>query len=302
LISNVENLLGAAIVDFQLDDTRAREALGELEDIAEISAAEGVDALAVVAHHHHVAAAAGQELYYPVLHRVGVLVFVDHDVTIAALQFPPDGFVGFHEFDQLKQQIVEVHHAAISLELFVLAPDGFHLLDEFNVVWIVIVYDEFQRCALVHGLAEQLLQGLPPGEAALLEVDPGGGAATPDQFHAVGGIEDREVVGVFDRLGIPAQYRGGHRMESASFSAADISADQRRSAPKHLFSSPAGEGQQKHLLRSDSPFDHIRQAIDKSSGLTAARTCDHQDRPLESGDSLKLFVVQLVPVTELRLW
>ena len=64
---------------------RVGKVLLELENVADIGAAPGVDALVLVAHGADVLVLAGQQLHQLVLRAVGVLVLVDEQIAIAAL-------------------------------------------------------------------------------------------------------------------------------------------------------------------------------------------------------------------------
>src|SRR5690606_33753129 len=55
VVGEVEDGLRRAVVPLQLVDARAGEGVGEAEDVADVGAAEAVDALGVVADGHHVA-------------------------------------------------------------------------------------------------------------------------------------------------------------------------------------------------------------------------------------------------------
>ena len=79
-----EDRLRRAVVLLELDHLRVREVALEVEDVADVGAAEAVDRLVVVADHHQVAVLAGEQLQQPVLGVVGVLVLVDEDVAEGA--------------------------------------------------------------------------------------------------------------------------------------------------------------------------------------------------------------------------
>ena len=74
-----------AVVVLELDDLGALEVRLELQDVAHVGAAEGVDGLVVVAHHAHVALLVGEQQQRAHLADVGVLELVDQDVAKALL-------------------------------------------------------------------------------------------------------------------------------------------------------------------------------------------------------------------------
>ena len=84
-VGRVEDLLRGAVVLLQADDLRVGVVALELEDVADVGAAPGVDALVVVADHGEVAVLAGEQVGQAVLGVVGVLVLVhQHEAEGAA--------------------------------------------------------------------------------------------------------------------------------------------------------------------------------------------------------------------------
>ena len=80
-----EDDLRGAIVLLQADDEGVGKVLLELENVADVRAAPGVDALVLVAHGADVLVLAGEQLHQLVLRAVGVLVLVDEQVAVTAL-------------------------------------------------------------------------------------------------------------------------------------------------------------------------------------------------------------------------
>ena len=90
------------------------EVLFKLQNIADVGAPPGVDALVLVAHGADVFLLASQQLHELVLGAVGVLVLVDKEITVAAL-VALAGFAGDPEqADGFKQQIVEVEGVVLA--------------------------------------------------------------------------------------------------------------------------------------------------------------------------------------------
>ena len=74
--SRLQNVLGGAIVLLQANDARFGKVLLELQDVANVGAAPGVDALVFVADGADIVLAAGEHAHQFILRAVGVLVFV----------------------------------------------------------------------------------------------------------------------------------------------------------------------------------------------------------------------------------
>ena len=110
-VRGVEDELRGAVVLLQLDHRGVRVVALEVEDVAQVRAAPGVDALVVVAHHGQVAVPLGELADPQVLRPVGVLVLVDVQVAPALL------VVGEHrgrlveQAHRLVEQVVEVERA-----------------------------------------------------------------------------------------------------------------------------------------------------------------------------------------------
>ncbi len=81
----LQNHLCRAVVLLEADDLRVGKVLFEFEDVADVGAAPGIDALVLVAYGADVLVLTGEELHQLVLRAIGVLVLVDEQVTIAAL-------------------------------------------------------------------------------------------------------------------------------------------------------------------------------------------------------------------------
>ena len=80
-----QDVAGGAVVLLQFDHLGAGEVFLKVKDIADIGTAKSIDRLVVVTDHAEVAVTTRQQPEQAVLDRVGVLVFVDHLVTEAAL-------------------------------------------------------------------------------------------------------------------------------------------------------------------------------------------------------------------------
>ena len=90
------------------------EVLLELEDVADVGAAPGVDALVLVADGADVFRFAGQQLHQLVLGAVGVLVLVDEQVAVAALVALADFAGDLEQAHGFEQQVVEVEGVVLA--------------------------------------------------------------------------------------------------------------------------------------------------------------------------------------------
>ena len=84
-VGGVEDALRGAVVLLQAHDARVREVALEVEDVADVGAAPGVDGLVDVADDEDVAVRVGEQAHDAVLRVVRVLVLVDEQVVERAL-------------------------------------------------------------------------------------------------------------------------------------------------------------------------------------------------------------------------
>ena len=87
-----------AVVLLEADDVGTGVVALEVAHVADLGAAEGVDALVVVADREDLGAATGQQLQPGVLQLVGVLELVDQDVAEALLVVPAERLVALQQF------------------------------------------------------------------------------------------------------------------------------------------------------------------------------------------------------------
>ncbi len=113
-MGGLEDQLRAPVVALQLHHRRAGFVALEVEDVAEVGPAPGVDRLVVVAHDAQVVVGGGQGPDDPVLGPVGVLVLVDVQVAPARLVAGQDVRLGLEEPDGPAQQVVEVERAGLA--------------------------------------------------------------------------------------------------------------------------------------------------------------------------------------------
>ena len=76
-----QNYLGRAVVLFQANNLRVGKIFFKFENVLDVRAAPGIDALVLIADDADIVFFAGQHLHQLILRAVGVLVFVDEDVT-----------------------------------------------------------------------------------------------------------------------------------------------------------------------------------------------------------------------------
>ena len=130
-VGGVEDALRGAVVLLQAHHARVREVALEVEDVADVGAAPGVDGLVDVAHDEDVAVRVGEQAHDAVLRVVRVLVLVDEQVVERALPALAHVVEALQQVDAAHQQVVEVHRVGgVQAALVELEDVGHDLLEE----------------------------------------------------------------------------------------------------------------------------------------------------------------------------
>ena len=109
-VGSTDNVLRAAIVAFQLEETRVGVLLVEVEDIVDVCTAKAVNALCIVAHYTNAAVGlVGQKCDDAVLSVVRVLIFIYKNVAETLLVALAHVLVVAKEQKRIDQQVVEIH-------------------------------------------------------------------------------------------------------------------------------------------------------------------------------------------------
>ena len=122
-IGGIQNGAGAAVVLLQPDDGGIAELLLEGEDIFDGGTAEFINALVVIAHDAQITVAAGQKADQKILGVVGVLIFIHHDVAVAALVFLQHLRVFTEQPDGKQDDIIEIQGVGGLEHLLIAAVD-----------------------------------------------------------------------------------------------------------------------------------------------------------------------------------
>src|SRR4051812_15375839 len=198
-VRGVEDVLGRAVVLLERDRVRAREVVLELEDVADVGAAEPVDALVRVSHGEQVAVLLGDELEQAVLGVVRVLVLVDQHIVKCLLPLLPCLGEALEHVDGEEEHVVEVDGVRGEEALLVEVVDLRNgLVVEARDTFRVLVRAD-ERVLRVRDLGVDAARGEALRVALeLLE-------AALDKTDLVGLVVDREVRAVAEPLRLPAQ-------------------------------------------------------------------------------------------------
>ena len=237
LVGAVEDVAMRAVILLQLDQVLDAELALERAHVADVGAAERVDALVVVADGEQRAAdllaVAGQQFEQVVLQVVGVLELVDQDVLEARLVMLAQRLVALQQLEGAQQQLGEIDHA-LALALHVVQLIQLDHLAFDRVVGLDLVGAQ----ALVLGVVDEVLQVLG---RVLFVVDVVGLEQALDHRQLVLRVEDLERLRQRGVAVMGAQEAVAQAVEGADPHAARADRQHRREARQHFLGRLVGE-------------------------------------------------------------
>ena len=285
--------LRGAVVLLQHDRVGVGEVLLELDDVADVGAAEGVDRLIGVADDAQLSGGhAGRRGRHQladqrVLRVVGVLVLVDQHV-------PEPAPVVLGDIRQPLQQRHRLHDQVIEVERVGRAQP--RLVDRVDLGDLPLVP---QRRAL-HGVVgrEQLVLEVrdlggdgPRRELLRIQLEIAGDE--PDQAARVVGVVDGEGAAHPEVLGLPAQDPHAHRVERGHPHRVGPAPDQRIDPGLHLGRGLVGERDRHDLAGVHVPLgQQPADAVGEHARLPRTRSRDDQQRRARVRDGLALTGVE----------
>ena len=288
-VGGVEDRLGRAIVLFEDHERGVRERLLELQDVADVGAAEAVDALVAVAHHADVAVLLGQHHDQLVLCPVGVLELVDEHVAEAVPVVGQHVGVGAEHVDGDHEQVVEVHGAVgqqSALVLLVHLGDA-PLEDRLGPLVVGVEVDE-----VVLGVADD---GVHRARRETLGVDVQVAQDVGREALRVSLVVDGEVRAVPQALGVPAQDADTGGVERRDPHLLGNGTHQALHPALHLVCRLVGEGDGQHLERRDALLlDEPGDAVGEDPRLPRPGAGDDQQRAAGVGYRLTLDGVEIL--------
>ena len=290
LLGAVEDRLGRAVVLLQLDDGCLCVVLLEVEDVADVGGAPGVDRLVRVADDADVRVGRRRELAGEhVLGDVRVLELVHEDVGVAVAVALADLLVVAQQLHRADDDVVEV--------------EGVVLVQELGVALVAArrhLFEVAVRLHLVGGGRDQLAlclrdDGEDRARRVLAHVEAVLGADLLHQRHLVAVVVDREAAGDADRLAVDAEDARADSVEGPERDAAGDAAEQPLDALAQLSRRLVREGDGhdpggRYVLLADQ----IGDAVGDDAGLAAARPGEDQQRAVNVGYSLELRRVESI--------
>ena len=270
---------------------RLAEVALELEDVADVGAAEGVDRLIRVADGADVAVFLRQQLQEPVLRVVRVLVLVHEDVAERLLPAVTSLREALQHLDGEHQQVVEVDRVRGDQTLLV---EVVHLRDGLVVerrdaLGVLLRGDELV-------LRRRDLR-VDPARHEALRVAVELLQARLGEPHLVGLVVDREVAAVAETLGLAPEDPPAGGVEGEDPDRARDRAEQIFETLAHLPGRLVGEGDREDLVRLHAAgVDQVRDAVGEHARLAGARAGDDEERAFGRENRLALRGVQVCEI------
>ena len=122
----LDDVFGGAVVLLKTNDFCVAVVALEIEDVADVGTPPRVNRLVFITDGDDVAVAVAEQAHEFILAAVGVLVFIDHHVSVTTAVQLAQGSVVTQQADALEQQIVEIDGIGLTQTGFVLFVDHRH--------------------------------------------------------------------------------------------------------------------------------------------------------------------------------
>ncbi len=282
-MGGIQNRLRGAVVLLQLDDLSTGKVLLEIEDVEDVCAAPGVDALVIIAHYADVAMLQGQELTEHVLNVIGVLELIHHDVL-------PPFPIALQRLRRLieqphreGQQIVVVERV---IELQPLLIEAVDLDHGFVQVCFRPLGQRLRADELILGGRDAPQDG---GRRQPLLINAELAADAFDERVLLAVIRDGEVPVPADSLNLVPEQAGANGVEGADTHRERNTADKLRHPLFHLIGGFVGERHRQHIGRRHLVIeDQMRDAVSQHTRFARPRASQDQHRPVHRLDGLTL--------------
>ncbi len=278
-----EDRVRRAVVLLERHGVRPAEVLLEVEDVADVRAAEGVDRLVRIADGEDVAVLGGEQLQEPVLRVVRVLVLVDEDVAEGGLPALEGLGEALEHVDGEHQHVVEVDGVRGEQPALV---ELVHLGDG-------LVPERGDARRVLLGRDEQVLGvgdlRVDPARREALRILAELLEARLHDAHLVGLVVDRERRAVPEPLGLAAQDPPAGRVEGEDPDRAGGAAEDALEPLAHLGRGLVRERDREDLVRLHAVrADQVSHTVREDASLPRPRPGDDEERPVDVEHRLAL--------------
>ena len=275
-VGRIDNGLRRAVVLLQFEYLCHRVVAAEVEDILNLSTAERVDTLRIIAHHTDSVVELREAANNQILSIVCILILIDKDILEEVLICRKHLGTISEQNICLQQQIVKIHRVIVLTTTAILDIN----ISKFRHLTAAIIASQRCICSIcsrgdkaVFCSRDTRMNGiwliLILIQIALLN-------NSLDKVARICGLVDCKLTLVAYRLGIIAQYTGKNRVESTHRYTTRGATDHSFNTLTHLICRLLGKGQREDILRANTLLKHICDARGKHTRLTRARTGNNQ--------------------------
>ena len=282
-VGGLEDAQRRAVILFELDELQIRVIARQAAQVLDVGATPAVNRLIVVAHGGKGGARAGEQFQELVLTGVGVLIFIDQQVTQAVLPLFEDCRMPGEQFHRQRDKIVEID-SLIGFQRGRIA--GVGQSGEFFGLVLRCLARLVGRDQRVFPVGNQRLQ-----TADRRFVDAAGEVGK--NAEAVTGVENRKPWLVTQNLRFFAQDTHAQRMEGGYGEAGRFLLEQRADALLHFACGLVGEGDRGDGRRIQAAVvDEIGDLLRDHPRLARTGTGQHQQGAIKIADGFALRSVE----------
>ena len=294
-VRKVQDVRGGTVVLLETEEARSGIPVLEGEDVVDLRAPEGVDALAVVAHNEQVPVLFRQAVEDAGLEGIGILVFVHEHMAEAVPQKLQCSRALLEEPEPEDEQIVEVQDPVLLLGRPVAGRDGFDPVQGGQEPGGAPSDQFVDGKKEIGGKGEEVLESR--GRRNPLCAGQGSADLVPDLLDKIPLVFPvKECAGAVDAdpgTELPDQAKS-HMMEGAG-PWDDQELSHELSQPRlHDLRGFFGEGQEKKTGRGDSPGQEMGGPVGENPGLPRSGSCQHESGAFGCQDGGGLFFVQIL--------
>ena len=292
-IRDREYLRSGPIVLLESDDCAPLELLRETEDVAEVRAAERVDALGVITDHCDVGVLAAHPAKHPRLKNIRVLILVDQYVIVEAGDPVGELRRRFEHQCPEQQEVIVVDEVPLLFPERVVGENLREIIDVLYELPVFVADDVIDSNARVDVAGVHVLKRLFLREPLRFLRVAQLRARELHEVRRIALVHDAEVpreAGVGPES-LQEPVRGGVKRPAVNLPARR--ANKPLGPGQHLLRGAPGECQEEDSVRPDTLLDQVSNAVDECSCLSCARTRDDEKRAIAVGRCRGLLRVQL---------
>ena len=264
-VGGAENIGAAPIIVFERDDRGRGVVAFEFQNVADARPPPPVDRLIGVACHREVWVIDRESTHDAILHRVGVLVFVNQDPAVPGVEHVPQVGIVHQHAGHVHEQIVEIDRVRREEHLLVHGPNPLgHLIHRTAPAGL----ERIGREEIVLGPADHPCHTIDRRVGERQSEFLGGPL---EQRAGVVGVEDRVVAREAGEPGVSAEETGGEPMKCSHLDR--LRSDELRHTATHLVCGFVRERQRHDLLGRDTGKDQVRDPVCHDACLAAPWPC-----------------------------